>query len=239
MLSISGATKRFGSLVAVDNLSLEVPTGQVHAFLGPNGAGKTTTIRMCTGLLRPDAGTITVAGQDVVADGREARRLLAYVPDEPYLYERLTGREFLEFTARIYGIGRATYERRLAEESERFSLGGFLDQMAEGYSHGMRQRVVLAAAALHDPKLLIVDEPLVGLDPKHIRIVLSLLRGMADAGGAVLMSTHTLGAVESIADRVTIMDRGRAVASGTVAELRGDKDLEAAFLSLTGTDREA
>lgn len=239
MLSLRSVTKRFGSLVAVDDLTLEVPAGQVHAFLGPNGAGKTTTIKLCTGLLRPDSGSITVAGQDVVSDGREARRLLAYVPDEPYLYERLTGREFLDFTARIYGLDRATFERRLAEESERFSLHDFLDQMAEGYSHGMRQRVVLAAAALHDPKLLIVDEPLVGLDPKHIRIVLSLLRGLADAGGAVLMSTHTLGAVESIADRVTVMDHGRVLASGSVSELRGDKDLEAAFLSLTDSDREA
>jgi ABC-2 type transport system ATP-binding protein len=239
MLSVRGVTKRFGSLIAVNDLTLDVPAGQVHAFLGPNGAGKTTTIKMCTGLLRPDSGSITVAGQDVLTDGREARRLLAYVPDEPYLYERLTGREFLDFTARIYGIDQRTYEQRLAEESDRFSLHSFLDQMAEGYSHGMRQRVVLAAAALHNPKLLIVDEPLVGLDPKHIRIVLSMLRGMADAGGAVLMSTHTLGAVESIADQVTIMDHGRAVASGTVAALRGDKDLEAAFLSLTDADREA
>jgi ABC-2 type transport system ATP-binding protein len=239
MLSIQGVTKRFGSLVAVDNLSLDVPAGQVHAFLGPNGAGKTTTIKMCTGLLRPDSGSITVSGQDVVSDGREARRLLAYVPDEPYLYERLTGREFLDFTARIYGLDRSTFERRLTEESQRFSLHGFLDQLAEGYSHGMRQRVVLAAAALHDPKLLIVDEPLVGLDPKHIHIVLKMLRAMADAGGAVLMSTHTLGAVESIADRVTIMDLGRAVASGTVAGLRGDKDLEAAFLSLTDSQAQA
>jgi ABC-2 type transport system ATP-binding protein len=161
------------------------------------------------------------------------------VPDEPYLYERLTGREFLDFTARVYGLDRERYAARLAAVSQRFSLHAFLDQMAEGYSHGMRQRLVLAAASLHEPKLLIVDEPLVGLDPKHIRIVLSLLRELADQGGAVLMSTHTLGAVESIADRVTVMDHGRAIASGTVAELRGDKDLEEAFLSLTRADREA
>ena len=239
MLSIRGVSKRFGSLTAVDDLTLEVPAGSIHAFLGPNGAGKTTTIKMCTGLLRPDRGTIAVAGHDVVSDGMAARRLMAYVPDEPYLYERLTGREFLDFTARVYGLDRERYAARLAAVSERFSLHAFLDQMAEGYSHGMRQRLVLAAASLHEPKLLIVDEPLVGLDPKHIRIVLSLLRELADQGGAVLMSTHTLGAVESIADRVTVMDHGRAIASGTVAELRGDKDLEEAFLSLTRADREA
>ncbi|HYE08064.1 MAG TPA: ABC transporter ATP-binding protein [Planctomycetota bacterium] len=233
MLRIDGVTKRFGALVAVDQLSLDVPAGAVHAFLGPNGAGKTTTIRMCTGLLMPDVGTIAVAGHDVVRDGVRARAALAYVPDEPYLYERLTGREFLDFTARIYGLDRATWEARLAEVAELFSLHGFLDQLAESYSHGMRQRVVLAAALLHRPKLLIVDEPLVGLDPKHIRVVLKLLRAHADAGGAVLMSTHALASVDDIADRVTVMDRGRAIAQGTVAELRGSRDLEAAFLDLT------
>ena len=233
MLSIRSVTKRFGRLVAVDALSLEVAAGTVHAFLGPNGAGKTTTIRMCTGLLQPDAGTISVAGHDVVSDGVAARAALAYVPDEPYLYDRLTGREFLDFTGRVYGLERATYERRLGAVRERFSLDGFLDQLAEGYSHGMRQRVVLAAALLHEPRLLIVDEPLVGLDPKHIRIVLELLREIADAGGAVLMSTHALATVEGITDLVSVMDHGKLIARGTVAELRGDRDLESSFLALT------
>ncbi|MBA3939214.1 MAG: ABC transporter ATP-binding protein [Planctomycetes bacterium] len=233
MLSIRSVTKRFGKLVAVDALSLEVAAGTVHAFLGPNGAGKTTTIRMCTGLLQPDAGTISVAGHDVVSDGVAARAALAYVPDEPYLYDRLTGREFLDFTGRVYGLERAVYERRLGAVRERFSLDGFLDQLAEGYSHGMRQRVVLAAALLHEPRLLIVDEPLVGLDPKHIRIVLELLREIADAGGAVLMSTHALATVEGITDLVSVMDHGKLIARGTVAELRGDRDLESSFLALT------
>jgi ABC-2 type transport system ATP-binding protein len=233
VLSIRAVTKRFGKLVAVDDLSLELPAGTVHAFLGPNGAGKTTTIRMCTGLLRPDAGSILVDGHDVVRDGVAARGALAYVPDEPYLYERLTGREFLAFVGRVHGIAREALDERMAEVSARFALDGFLDQLADGYSHGMRQRVVLAAALLHRPRLLIVDEPLVGLDPKHIRVVLDLLRGVADGGGAVLMSTHTLGAVEEIADRVTVMHRGRALASGTVAEIRGDRALEDAFLAMT------
>jgi ABC-2 type transport system ATP-binding protein len=236
MLKIEGVSKRFGTLTAVDNLSLDIPAGTVHAFLGPNGAGKTTTIRMCTGLLQPDTGRISVDGHDVITDGVLARRCLAYVPDEPYLYERLTGREFLDFISRVYGLDRELYARRFAEVSERFSLSGFLDHMSDGYSHGMRQRVVLAAAVLHAPKVLIVDEPLVGLDPKHIRIVLELLRETADKGGAVLMSTHTLGAVESMADRVTVMDHGKAIATGSVAELRGDRDLEAAFMSLTEPD---
>ncbi len=232
-IEVSGLTKRYGQVEALGGADLSVGKGEVFGLVGPNGAGKTTTIRMCTGLLRPDSGGITVAGHDIGSDGVAARRQMAYVPDEPYLYERLTGREFLDFTSRIYGLDRPTYRERLEEVSETFSLHGFLDQLAEGYSHGMRQRVVLAAALLHRPQLLIVDEPLVGLDPKHIRVVLKLLRDIADGGGAVLMSNHTLAAVEHIADRVSVMDHGRMVASGTVAELRGGRAFEDAFLDLT------
>jgi ABC-2 type transport system ATP-binding protein len=234
MLSIRGVAKRFGALLAVDRLDLEVPAGSIHAVLGPNGAGKTTTIRMCVGLLRPDVGTIAVGGHDVASDGVAARALLAYVPDEPYLYERLTGREFLDFTARIYGLDRATFRIRFDAVVERFALGGFLDQLAEGYSHGMRQRVVLAAALLHAPKLLIVDEPLVGLDPKHIRVALDTFVELARGGGAVLMSTHTMATVEEIADQVTIVHRGRALATGTVSEVSGGMGLERRFLEMTG-----
>jgi ABC-2 type transport system ATP-binding protein len=233
MLSIRGVSKRFGSLAAVSELSLDVPAGSIHAFLGPNGAGKTTTMRMVVGLLRPDGGAIAVGGHDVVKDGVAARQLMAYVPDEPYLYERLTGREFLDFTARVYGLDRSTYERRLAEEVARFNLAGFLDQLGEGYSHGMRQRVVLAAAMLHAPRLLVVDEPLVGLDPRHIRVALDCFVEIARSGGAVLMSTHTMATVEEIADHVTVIDRGRALASGTVAEVKGDRGLEKRFFELT------
>ncbi len=233
MLSIRGVSKRFGNLIAVDNVTLEIPSGHVHAFLGPNGAGKTTTIRMCTGLLKPDTGTITIGNFDVTTHGVEARRLLAYVPDEPYLYDRLTGREFLDFTGRVYGLDRQLFTERLTEVSERFSLGSFLDQLSESYSHGMRQRVVLAAAVLHRPKVLIVDEPLVGLDPKHIRIVLALLREIADAGGSVLMSTHSLSTVEGVCDGVSVMDHGKLIVSGTVSQLKGEHDLETSFLALT------
>jgi ABC-2 type transport system ATP-binding protein len=237
VLRIENVSKRFGEFVAVESLSLQIPAGSVHAFLGPNGAGKTTTIRMCTGLLRPDSGRISINGHDLVTDGVRARSQLAYVPDEPYLYDRLTAREFLDFTARVYGLDREVYRRRLEEVVDRFSLGDFLDQTADGYSHGMRQRVVLAAALLHAPRLLIVDEPLVGLDPKHIRVVLDMLKDTAAAGGAVLMSTHTLGTVDNVADAVSVMNRGRIIASGTVGEIRGDKDLETAFITLTGTYR--
>jgi len=233
VLEIANVSKRFGHLLAVDALSVTVPAGSIHAFLGPNGAGKTTTIKMCTGLLQPDSGRIVVDSHDVVSDGVAARRCIAYVPDEPYLYERLTGREFLDFTARVYGLDRATFERRLAEVVQRFALADFLDQLAEGYSHGMRQRLVLAAATLHEPRLLIVDEPLVGLDPKHIRVVLGLLREVAARGGAVLMSTHTLAVVEEVADSVSVVHKGRVIYAGGVAELRGDRSLEQRFLELT------
>ena len=236
MLSIKNVTKTFGSVTAVKDLTLEIPSGEVHAFLGPNGAGKTTTIKMCTSLLIPDSGSITINGHDVVADGMAARRSIAYVPDEPYLYERLTGREFLDFTGRIYGLEEDVYQERFEAVCKQFSLHEFLDHLAEGYSHGMRQRVVLAAAILHQPSLLIVDEPLVGLDPKHIRIVLEMLRAFADNGGAVLMSTHTLAAVEHVANRISVMDHGQVIARGHIDELRGDESLEERFLHLTDTE---
>ncbi|MEK7413140.1 MAG: ABC transporter ATP-binding protein [Planctomycetota bacterium] len=234
LLRIVGVSKRFGSLVAVDGLDLEIPAGEVHAFLGPNGAGKTTTIRMTSGLLQPDVGTISVDGHDVVKDGLSARAKLAYVPDEPYLFERLTGREFLDFTARVYALDRATFATRLAECDDLFNLSGYWDRLAEGYSHGQRQRVVLAAAWMHRPKMLVVDEPLVGLDPKHIRIALDLFRRLANEGGAVLMSTHTLATVEGSCDRVTVIDKGRKIAQGTVAEVAQGGDLERKFLEMTG-----
>ncbi|MCS6970611.1 MAG: ABC transporter ATP-binding protein [Planctomycetota bacterium] len=233
LLVLRQVSKRFGSLVAVDDLSLAVPPGEVHAFLGPNGAGKTTTMRMIVGLLQPDAGEILVDGCDAVRDGQAARRVLAYVPDEPYLFERLTGREFLDFTARVYGLDRATFAERLRECDDLFHLSGFWDRLAEGYSHGQRQRVVLAAAWLHRPRLLIVDEPLVGLDPRHIRITLDLFRALARDGGAVLMSTHTLSTVEASCDRVSVINHGRIIAQGTVAELSAGGDLEARFLEMT------
>jgi ABC-2 type transport system ATP-binding protein len=234
LLSIAGVTKRFGSLTAVDGMQLAIPEGEVHAFLGPNGAGKTTSIRMVAGLLQPDAGRILVDGHDAVADGVQARAALAYVPDEPYLYERLTGREFLDFTGRIHRLAPAVLAERLADAEAMFSLAEFWDRLAEGYSHGQRQRVVLAAAWLHRPRLMVVDEPLVGLDPKHIRIALDLFRRVAREGGAVLMSTHTLALVDGFCDRVTVMDHGKVLAQGTVAEVTAGGDLERRFLEMTG-----
>jgi ABC-2 type transport system ATP-binding protein len=228
LLSIVNVSKHFGTLAAVDGISLEIPPGEVLAFLGPNGAGKTTTIRMISGLLRPDTGTIAVDGHNVVTDGVAARKKLAYVPDE-----KLTGREFLDFTARIYGMASSDFDERLLECDDLFNLSGFWDRLAEGYSHGQRQRDVLAAAWMHRPKLLIVDEPMVGLDPKHIRVALDLFRRLANDGGSVLMSTHTLATVKGTCDRVTVVDHGRIIAHGTVDEVSQGGDLEQRFLEMT------
>jgi ABC-2 type transport system ATP-binding protein len=210
----------------------------LFAFLGPNGAGKTTTIKMLVGLLRPSSGQVRICGLDRNASPRETSRLLGYVPDEPYLYEKLTGREFLQFVAEMYGLDRAQVAGRIARETERFELADFLDELAESYSHGMKQRIVFAAALVHDPQVLVVDEPMVGLDPRSARLTKDLLRASADAGVTVFMSTHTLDVVEELADRIGIINRGRLCFLGTVAELQHeqqahDRSLEALFLQIT------
>ncbi len=238
MIEFRGVTRTYGRKTAVDDLTLDVRPAEVFALLGPNGAGKTTTIKMIVSLLRPDRGTVEVCGHDVVADPRQATRLLGYVPDEPYLYDKLSGREFLEFTAEMRGLPRSSIRQRIEEESETFDLGGFLDDLAETYSHGMKQRLVFTSALLHQPQVLVIDEPMVGLDPRSVRIVKDLLRRRAAAGTAVFMSTHTLSVAEEIADRIAIMNAGRLHFLGTVAELRQklssrDASLEALFLELT------
>ncbi len=230
LLCYRAARKTYGSVTALAGLDLEVAAGEVISLLGPNGAGKTTTLRLAAGLVRPDSGTVTVAGHP--AGTLPAKALTAYVPDEPAVYDRLTGREFLAFTARLHGIPDA--DARIAAAGERFHIDGFADRLCEGYSHGQRQRLVLASAHLLQPKVLIVDEPLVGLDPQHIRIVLSWLRELADAGGAVVVSTHTLSTVEEVSDRVAILNHGRVVALGPVADLAAGDGLEARYLALTG-----
>lgn len=231
-------TKRYGRLRAVDDISLSVAAGEVFAFLGPNGAGKTTTIKMIVGLLAPDAGTVEVCGHKLSADnGLPAKLQLAYVPDQPFLYEKLSAREFLRFVGQMYSMDERTADRRAGELMERLSITHFADQLAEGYSHGMKQRVVLAAALLHDPQALIVDEPMVGLDPRSVRTVKELLRERAAAGKTVFMSTHTLDVAEAIADRIAIINHGRIVACGTLSELRAkatrEHRLEDIFIELT------
>ncbi|HOX06543.1 MAG TPA: ABC transporter ATP-binding protein [Planctomycetota bacterium] len=237
MIEITNLTKRYGRKVAVENLSLRIEPGQIFGILGPNGAGKTTTMKVLAGLLHPTSGTASVGGFDVVRQPLEAKRLLAYVPDEPYLYDKLTGREFLCFVGDLYGMGRRDIAERTEELSAAFDLGGFLDELSESYSHGMKQRVVVAAALLHRPKALVVDEPTVGLDPRSSRHLRELLRGMArDHGSAVFLSTHVLPVAEQLADRIGIMDHGRLLACSSpegIKGLAGGGSLEETFLKIT------
>jgi ABC-2 type transport system ATP-binding protein len=237
MLAIEKLTKRFGTKTAVSELSLEVRPGELYAFLGPNGAGKTTTLKCVAGLLWPSAGHVLVAGHDVHAVPVAAKRLLSYVPDQPYLYEKLSGREFLLFVGRLYGLERHRCVEGVDALLSLFGAEDWADELAENYSHGMRQKIVLSAALLHEPKLLVVDEPMVGLDPASSRLVLGVLRQRVEAGCAILMSTHTLSVAEEMADRVGIIHRGRLVAEGTPEELlrnaRAEASLEDVFLGLT------
>jgi ABC-2 type transport system ATP-binding protein len=233
-------SKRFGRKVAVHDLSLTLYAGEVFAFLGPNGAGKTTTLKLTTGLLRSDTGSVNVSGHDLVRDARRAKEQIAYVPDQPFLYDKLTGREFIRFTREMYGVPAAVAEERVQRLADRLDMHGFLDQLAEHYSHGMKQKVVMAAALVHAPRVLIVDEPMVGLDPRTIRMMKTMFRELADAGGTVFMSIHVLDVAEAVADRIGIIHEGRLIALGTLQELRQSaarhERLEDIFLRLTATD---
>ena len=238
MIEFVNTTRTFARTVAVDRLTLTVPQGELFALLGPNGAGKTTAIKMLTGLLRPTAGKVRVCGHDLVSDVRQATRSIGYVPEEPFLYDKLTGREFLRFMAEMRGLDRPTVDARLERECKVFDLDDFIDDLAETYSHGMKQRLIFASALLHDPPVLVIDEPMVGLDPRSVRVTKDLLRARAAAGTTVFMSTHTLAIAEEIADRIGIMDHGRLHFLGTVAELQRElashhASLEALFLELT------
>ncbi len=238
MIEFDNVTRMYASKVAVDSLTLTVPSGELFALLGPNGAGKTTTIKMLTGLLRPTAGAVRVCGHDLAGDVRDATRLIGYVPEEPFLYDKLSGREFLEFAAEMRGLDRPSMDHVVQRECRSFDLEDFLDNLTETYSHGMKQRLAFASALLHDPPVLVVDEPMVGLDPRSVRVAKDRLRMRAAAGTTVFMSTHTLAIAEEIADRIGIMDRGRLFFLGTVSELQRElashhTSLEPLFLELT------
>jgi ABC-2 type transport system ATP-binding protein len=219
MIAMTDVTKRYGPKEAVQNLSLQVPAGELFAFLGPNGAGKTTTIKMLCGLLFPTTGTVRVGGFDLASQGDQARALISYVPDQPYLYEKLTGREFLQFTADLYGMPAERSREKIAEVVDLFHLEEFADDLTERYSHGMRQRTVFAAALVHEPKLLIADEPTVGLDPKSIRELKTLLRDLASGGTTVFLSTHTLDIAEELADGTLTDLRKQAAIDGSLEDL--------------------
>ncbi len=237
MIELLDVEKNYGSKVAVRKLNLSIRAGELFAFLGPNGAGKTTTIKMICGLLFPSAGTVRVGGFDMKSHGDDARRLISYVPDQPFLYEKLTGREFLQFTADLHGMEPDHARRRMDAVVESFHLHDFADTLTERYSHGMRQRTVFAAALLHEPKLLIADEPTVGLDPKSIRELKVLLRNLAKGGTTVFLSTHTLDIAEELADRVGVIHGGELIACDTVDGLRrqahSDGTLEDVFMKIT------
>lgn len=238
MIVFDQVRRSYGDRVAVDGLSLRVAAGELYSLLGHNGAGKTTTLKLLVGLLRPESGSITVGGYDVVAEPRLAASLIGYVPDQPYLYEKLTGREFLQFVASMHGLDAAHSARAIDREVERFELADFADELTERYSHGMKQRMVFAAAMLNSPRALVLDEPLVGLDPHSIRLVKDLLCAEGRAGMCVLMSTHTLAAAEEISHRVGIMDHGKLIFDGTIAELRkrfpgAHLSLESMYLAMT------
>ncbi len=234
---LSGVSKSYGRHVAVRNLSLTIGRGELFAFLGPNGAGKTTTIKMIVGLLHPDMGYVEVCGHAISANGLAAKASLAYVPDQPFLYEKLTGREFLYFVAEMYDLSAARRDEALARLIPRLDIGEFLDHLTETYSHGMRQKVVLAAAMLHDPAVLVIDEPMVGLDPRSVRAVRNLFQEHTRTGGTVFMSTHTLDIAEALADRIGIIHKGELISVGTLKDLRKtaqrQHSLEEIFLQLT------
>jgi ABC-2 type transport system ATP-binding protein len=231
--------KRYGDKVAVNNVSFDVYGGEVFGFLGPNGAGKTTTIKMIVGLLQPTSGAIKVAGYDVQAQSMLAKASTGYVPDTPNLYAKLTGRELLRFVSDLYNLDRSQVAHRIDELLRMFDLSAAADDTVDSYSHGMQQKTSLAAALMHDPKVLVLDEPTVGLDPKSARLIKDILRQLADRGAAVMLSTHILEIAERMCDRIGIINKGQLIAVGTMDELRtldktGQTSLEDIFLSLTG-----
>ncbi len=242
MINIQNVSKYYGNKLAVNDLSITIAAGELFALLGPNGAGKTTTIKMMCGLLTPSSGTIQMGGYDIQKQGDQARQLISYVPDQPFLYEKLTGREFLRLIAELYGMEKNKIPERIQEMIELFRLSEFVDNLTEKYSHGMRQRTVFAAALVHEPKILIVDEPTVGLDPRSIKLLKDLLRNLAQDGTTICLSTHSLDIAQELADRIGIIDHGRLLTIGTLANLReqasSDGNLEDIFLKLTEEETE-
>ena len=244
LIETHNLVKQYGKFVAVKDVSFDVRGGEVFGFLGPNGAGKTTTIKMIVGLLQPTAGTVKVAGYDVQTQSLFAKAASGYVPDTPNLYAKLTGRELLRFVGDLYNLERAQSARRIDELLRMFDLADSADETLDSYSHGMQQKASLAAALMHDPKVLVLDEPTVGLDPKSARLIKDILRQMAERGAAVMLSTHILEIAERMCDRIGIINKGELVAVGTMNELRslgkaGESSLEDIFLGLTGGAEEA
>ena len=244
LIKTAELTRQFGSITAVDHIDLEVSAGEIYGFLGPNGSGKTTTIRMLTGLLEPTSGEAFICGHDIVREPARAKALIAYVPDQPKIYGKLTAREFLALMADLYRMPPDHAREQAARLLALFELTGRADELLEGYSHGMRQKVVLAAALIHRPRVLLMDEPTVGLDPRSARLLKNVLQELARQGAAVFVSTHILEIAERMCHRVGILQEGRLIAQGSPEELRqltghADESLEDIFLELTGGAEDA
>jgi ABC-2 type transport system ATP-binding protein len=242
MIKLSNLTKTYGTLTAVKSISLEVTPGEVFGFLGPNGAGKTTTIKMMAGLLQPTSGEVRINGFDVQKEPLKAKAITGFIPDRPYLYEKLTAGEFMQFVSKLYDM--AGMEKRIGELLGLFGLTEWSGELIENFSHGMKQRLVMASALLHDPKVLVVDEPMVGLDPRGARLVKDLFKDLAAKGVTIFMSTHTLEIVENMCSRVAIINHGEIIAEGSVEDLgrlarMPESHLEPIFLKLTGGDEAA
>ena len=239
MIAIHDLVKKYGTFTAVDGVSLEVKPGEIHGFLGPNGAGKTTTLRMIAGLLKPTSGRILVNGHDLASRPEDAKMSLGFIPDRPFIYEKLTAGEFLTFHGGLYGLDGSGIGDRVKEMLDLFELGRWEDELVESFSHGMKQRLVMCAAFLHRPHAVVVDEPMVGLDPRGARLIKDVFRKMSERGVGILMSTHTLEVAQEMCDRISIILKGKIIARGTVDELRalaggGDAHLTEVFLKLTG-----
>ena len=239
MIAIHDLVKRYGAFTAVDGVTLEVGRGEIHGFLGPNGAGKTTTIRIIAGLLKPTSGRILVNGHVLEREPERAKASLGFIPDRPFIYEKLTAGEFLRFHGGLYGVSESEIATRVREMLELFELTRWEHELVESFSHGMKQRLVMCAAFLHRPQAVLVDEPMVGLDPRGARLIKDVFRTMSGRGVAILMSTHTLEVAEEMCDRISIILKGKIIARGTVQELRAtaggpDDQLTSVFLKLTG-----
>jgi ABC-2 type transport system ATP-binding protein len=239
MIEIINLTKRYGNVTAIADINLSIPSGQFFGFLGPNGAGKTTTIKTIVGLLKPTSGTVKVDGIDVQTDPIGAKRLVGFIPDKPFIYEKLTGREVLRFVAGLYEVDQSQVDDRIDQLLDMFELSDWKDELVESYSHGMRQKIVMSTALIHQPKVIVVDEPMVGLDPRGARQVKKIFKELCEQGTTIFMSTHTLEIAEQMCDYIAIIQKGSIIAQGTISELRvtaqtGLTKLEDIFLELTG-----
>jgi ABC-2 type transport system ATP-binding protein len=238
MIHLINLTKHYGKLAAVDNLNLQVDAGEIFGFLGPNGAGKTTTIRTMMGILKPTSGRILLGDHDVIDEPEKAKAIAGFIPDRPFIYEKLSGQEFLDFVGKLHGVGGDRLEGRIAELLAHLELTPWRDELVESYSHGMKQRLVVCAALIHEPRVLIVDEPMVGMDPKGARTLKDLFRSLAAGGTTVFLSTHSISVAEEICHRIGIIQKGRLIACGTMAEIHrqasgSNGNLESVFLELT------